>query len=549
MVALSSDVLREKALLLVELCGGELGQTEVSEKVAKLLKKLESPFTITVFGEVNAGKSSFINALLGIPDLCRTDVDVCTDRITILRYCPQREVRRLDEAVEEVCVDEPLLRGFVVVDTPGINSVLEYHELITGKFLPESDAVLVVLSAVNPHSRTLWDWVGRVAERFGDRLVFVLQQSDLVSDPASLRKLIERVRSYAKEKGVAKPAVFAVSALKELKGENGNFEPLRRYLNEHFTGERQLKAKLEGVRFELARLYSECVQRVDRLKEELNRQLFKLEEVRLFVENRKKEVEHFKDLLLQSIDNRVDRLRKKVLNRLREVSFFDYLFRKKKVESFLEELRKEIQRDLEEFGKDELKPKLELFENGLLRPTVEEAAKRMMEFEVLLRKTGWRGSLDGNYRRVLEYFRKEKDGLKVPSREKALGIISVGVLTGSIFAFLSGSALVDVTGGVISALSLISGTFYLKRQRRKFEKKLEEVFATELGQKLKAETVKALDEATQKTLGVMAAYLEKRIEVARRELERLEALKNRLLAAERDLRRLEATPSRESKSS
>ncbi|MEO2151607.1 MAG: dynamin family protein, partial [Thermococcus sp.] len=99
MVQAPEEVLKTKAFLLKEVCR-EFGFRKEVEKVEKILSRLENPFLITVFGEVNAGKSSFINALLKIPDLCRTDVDICTDRITVLKYCPSEGRRKLDDLTE-----------------------------------------------------------------------------------------------------------------------------------------------------------------------------------------------------------------------------------------------------------------------------------------------------------------------------------------------------------------------------------------------------------------------------------------------------------------
>ena len=247
--------LLEKIETLKGICS-RFGLKELSERLDKLRERLESPFLITVFGEVNAGKSSFLNALLGIPDLCRTDIDICTDRITVIKYCENPKREKVDELTEEVCVQNPLLKGFTVVDTPGINSVLEHHTYITEKFLPRSDVILVILPALNPHTKPIWDWISQISHQFGKKLLFILQQKDLLP-PDKVDLLVERVKEYAHERGIAEPKVFAVSALKELKGEpDSGFAPLREFLREHYTGEKQIKVKLLNIRNELLKIAS-----------------------------------------------------------------------------------------------------------------------------------------------------------------------------------------------------------------------------------------------------------------------------------------------------
>ena len=95
------EFLKEKIEDLKRICS-EFGFSSEVEKLEKIQERLESPFFITVFGEVNAGKSSFVNALLGIPDLCKTDVDICTDRITVIKFCEEPKRKPIDDITEEV---------------------------------------------------------------------------------------------------------------------------------------------------------------------------------------------------------------------------------------------------------------------------------------------------------------------------------------------------------------------------------------------------------------------------------------------------------------
>lgn len=59
--------------------------TEDIENLSQAIKHLEEPFLLVVVGEFNAGKSSFLNALLGGKHLA-TGVTPTTSKINLLRY-------------------------------------------------------------------------------------------------------------------------------------------------------------------------------------------------------------------------------------------------------------------------------------------------------------------------------------------------------------------------------------------------------------------------------------------------------------------------------
>ncbi len=533
----NENFLKEKALLLKEICE-DFGFRKEVEKVEKILSRLENPFLITVFGEVNAGKSSFINALLKIPDLCRTDVDICTDRITVLKYCPDGGRRKLDDLTEEVCVNNPLLKGFVVVDTPGINSVLEHHTYITERFLPESDAIIAVLPATNPHTRPLWDWIKRISKSYGKRLVFVLQQADLVRDEKDLQKLVKRVETYARESGVSEPKVFAVSALKELKGENGNFEPLRKYLEEHFTGEKQKKAKLEGVKNELVNLYKECIEKLENLEMEAQNQKDLLEETLNLIRRRKREAEEYKKLLLEAVENKVNELLKRVLFEIDNLSTVDLIFRKGRVRKILNRIERELSEELKHFAEETLVPRLELFEKGVLGTAVEEASKRIKEFETFLQKVGSK-RVPSKGRDAVEETLRKGEKIETPSGEGVALLVGGSLLAGAILALFGGSLIVDITGGIVGALGLTLGSLYLARKRKALEREIEKLFKERIEEKLKRELSKLIERRISETLGVMEGYLKDRLSMAKRELSRIREAKDKLLKALSELRKRE----------
>ena len=75
----------------------ELKDRENREDLKKISEGLDKPFMFVIIGEVKSGKSSFINALLGERELCKTDVTICTDKITQLFYSEDEYEKLVDE--------------------------------------------------------------------------------------------------------------------------------------------------------------------------------------------------------------------------------------------------------------------------------------------------------------------------------------------------------------------------------------------------------------------------------------------------------------------
>ena len=499
------------------------------ESLEKIGERLESPFFITVFGEVNAGKSSFLNALLGIPDLCKTDVDICTDRITVIKFCEKPKRRPIDNITEEVCINNPLLKGFVVVDTPGINSVLEHHTYITEKFLPRSDIILVVLPAYNPHTKPIWDWISAISNRFGKKLIFVLQQKDLLKNPQEVEKIVKKVEKYASERGIYKPKVFAVSALKELQGkEDSGFDALRKFLEENYTGERQLKEKLKAVGGELLKSYEQCLDELEKLKREAQKIESNLKEVLALVNRRLLEAQKYKDLLLESVDLWISDLSQRVSEKIENLSLVDLTFRKGRIKEFLELLKGDIERDLQLFVKNTLIPKLELFENGVLKPAVEEAAERLKEFERFYKKLG----KEPNHRveeKITEKFGENVKQIKVEGSEEAIAMMGGSLIAGSLLMLLGGSFVLDITGGVMASLGILLGMGLIIRKKYQLRKEILKILQTEVGDRLKKEISKAVELTLEETLLVMKNYLKDRIKLSEKEIHELQKAEELLM--------------------
>ncbi len=181
------------------------------------LKQLEELFLLVVVGEFNAGKSAFLNALLGDRYL-KEGVTPTTGQINLLRYGEGPDVtqERLESDVVRFHIPVNWLQEVNLVDTPGTNAVIQRHQEITEHFVPRSDLVLFVTSADRPFSESERQFLERIRQ-WGKKIVIVLNKIDLMEDAADLAQVIDFVRENARLLLGSDPQIFPVSARLALK--------------------------------------------------------------------------------------------------------------------------------------------------------------------------------------------------------------------------------------------------------------------------------------------------------------------------------------------
>ncbi len=178
----------------------------------QMVGSLRDPFLFVVAGEVNAGKSSFLNALFG-EEFCKADVLPTTESIVYFKHAAEPRDVVIDDSFVEMYRNSPFLRDFHIVDTPGTNSVVEGHQEITERFIPMADLVIFVFSVSNPWGASTWEFIEQIYEGWLKNVVFVLQQSDLRS-PEEVQAIVEHMRVTARKRLRREFPVFPVSAKK-----------------------------------------------------------------------------------------------------------------------------------------------------------------------------------------------------------------------------------------------------------------------------------------------------------------------------------------------
>lgn len=262
------------ALIRLDASAEDLGRLDQARR------QLDELFLLVVVGEFNAGKSAFINALLG-ERVLEEGATPTTTRVHILRHGDQPGRQLLEADLEVVTSPVEWLRNLNIVDTPGTNAVIRRHQQITEEFVPRSDLVLFVTSADRPFSESERQFLERI-RAWGKKVVIVVNKVDLL-DEADVPTVHRFVAENARQLLGLDPEIFMVSArlaqrakLADRRGEAADggpsvlelwsasqFEPLERYILETLDERERLRLKLLnplGVAARLQARYAEVAQ-------------------------------------------------------------------------------------------------------------------------------------------------------------------------------------------------------------------------------------------------------------------------------------------------
>jgi GTPase SAR1 family protein len=237
----------DRLLERVQALANAINNPNLQRTTHNLRRNINEPFLFVVVGEVKAGKSSFVNALLDA-EVCATDIEPCTDSIQQIVYAEQEFVEQVEPSLRKIGRPIPILQDISIVDTPGTNTVIAEHQIITERYIPNSDLTFFVLFAKNPYQKSAWDFLDFVSAEWRKKVVFILQQADLLR-PADLQTNVERVKEYAYQKQIKAPIIFPTSAALEQEGDTANsgFEPVRQYIQAMVSSGESYKIKLRSV--------------------------------------------------------------------------------------------------------------------------------------------------------------------------------------------------------------------------------------------------------------------------------------------------------------
>ncbi|MGE5173054.1 MAG: dynamin family protein [Betaproteobacteria bacterium] len=201
-------------------------------------------FNLVVVGQFKRGKTSLINALLGI-DILPVAVVPLTSIVTIMTHGEALRIKvyfndeRVSEikpehlsdfvtekgnpknvkGVHEVILTYPspyLKDGVRLIDTPGVGSIYQHNTDVAYQYLPKSDAALFLLSVDQPMSKAELDFLNDVKE-YSNKIFFLLNKADYLREN-DLRESMEFSKNALREAMGSEVKLFPISARLALEG-------------------------------------------------------------------------------------------------------------------------------------------------------------------------------------------------------------------------------------------------------------------------------------------------------------------------------------------
>ena len=187
--------------------------------IAGIKHQLQSPFSIFICGEFNAGKSSLLNQL-GENEIAPVGILPTTKAIE--SYSPEG------------------LGGLVFIDSPGTNSIIEQHQELTENYLKQADIILFLTSIERPLSKSEQDFLTIVDQTWARKVIVAVNKIDLVTPEE-----IEQVTNYIAE-GLSN--IFAENQpIFPISSHTGDgMDKLKNFLLEFLAEKARMKLKLQG---------------------------------------------------------------------------------------------------------------------------------------------------------------------------------------------------------------------------------------------------------------------------------------------------------------
>ena len=505
--------------------------TEPSDQdtLAESIQQLEEIFLLVVVGEFNAGKSAFINALLG-QKLLKEGVTPTTTHINLLRYGSEAARTSDGENVDILSLPAALLQETSIVDTPGTNAIIREHEEITAQFVPRSDLVLFITSSDRPFTESENTFLKRIRD-WGKKVVIVINKIDILQSPEDLAQVTAYVHDNGRDLLGVEPEIFPVSARLALRAKQGEpnlwqesrFEALEQFIQTTLDEKSRVQLKLSnplGVGQHLVKRYMALTSsRLGLLKDDLGM----LTDVDAQLAVYRTDMLRDFDFRMADIDNILYEMEK------RGDDFFDETFRLARVIDLLSKSR--VQQEFEHKVIGDSPQRIERKVNELIdwlvdanlhqwQAVTEHLAERRRQHQSRIVGDATIGTfhydrerlmdaVGQEARHVVDTYDRDAESRQIAqgaqdavATSAALGVSAIGL--GTVITMLATTAAADVTGILLASMVAALGLFVIPAKRRqgktKMQQKINELrenLSGSLGGQFKREIERSLNEINE----------------------------------------------------
>jgi GTPase SAR1 family protein len=469
-----------------------IGHHELQQTIQDLKERINEPFMFVIVGEVKAGKSSFINALLDTDkEICKVAPSPMTDTIQQIVYGDEESITILSPYLKRITQPVDILKEIAIVDTPGTNTIVAHHQEITEQFIPASDLIIFVFESKNPYRQSAWDFFNYIHADWRKKIIFVLQQKDLMN-AEDLAINIGGVHKYASEKGITEPLVFAVSAKQEIEGDktNSGFIPMRQYITEHITGGKAPLLKLKSNVQTAHNLNNRIAEGMLLRKQQWDADTFFRKDIQQSLNDQEGKSQYQVNTLIENLLAAYDRITLKTERELSEgLNFFTLLRRsitsmfskKESAQEWLGDIAKDLERDLNSAMKDRLNTGVVDIADSIQQMAhmidlkIRNSKTILKEnhdifSEIAERRTHVIQDLQEAFTRFMNRSENFTDEELFPGHKS----MSPNVVTGSgiavigvILASITNGMVFDITGGILTTVGLLFAGVTVGIQRKK----------------------------------------------------------------------------------
>ena len=529
------------------------------------LRQLEELFLLVVVGEFNAGKSAFINALLGervLPE----GVTPTTTQIQLLRY-GEEPGQSWERDMVTFTYPAEWLRDINLVDTPGTNAVVQRHQELTEEFVPRSDLVLFVTSADRPFSESERIFMERIRD-WGKKVIVVVNKIDILEGEEEISQVLAFVHQNAQLLLGIVPQVFPVSArmARQAKAadseesrqelwEASRFAPLERFILESLDERERIRLKLEnplGVADRLAvRYLGVAGERLTLLRDDFSTIDTVEGQLAIYEEDMRRDFKYH----LSHVDN--------VLHEMlaRGTEFFDETVRLRRVLDLMnaERVRGEFEREVVADTVNQVEAHVSELIDWMVEKDLQQW-QSVMEF--LNRRSAQHqgrimGQVGGRFersrqdllasvgreaRRVVGSYDKEKEAHQlaesIQTAVAQAALVQVGAIgLGAILIKLLATAIADVTGLLAAGAVAALGLYIIPARRRRAKRDLQEK-VNGLRERLSGALTQQFEEELTQSLRRIREAIAPYTRFVRAENEQLKQMEEELLVVKAELRSL-----------